>query len=180
MADLVQIDLDAYQFWTWGDTLRGIRRELDELQTAIRADSSLAAAIGPGLTRAESLYGDVVSRYQQLRVALGMGTATGLGAAWNIPVGLVAVVIAVAAAVTALAYMVGQLMQGYREHQIMKNARARQEAGDPAGAQVWLDQLRQSAAGLGEKLQEWLGSNWPVVAMALAGVVVATSGKGRR
>ncbi len=174
--DVVQLDLDETPFWEIGDTLLAVRAGLDEMQAGIRESAAVAVAIGPELTRLEAQYGDAVAQYQRIRVAVGMSPAPGLGAWWVVPAWVVGGIALAAALVAAVAAAVSALKQKFNDAKVIDNARARQEAGDPQGAAAWLDLLKESTAGL----EAWLGKNWVVVALALGGVVVVTSGKGRR
>jgi len=177
------VDLDQTPFWQIGDTLLGIRQRLDEMQAGIRQDANVAAAIGRDLVQLESQYGDAVSRYQQIRVAIGMNPAPGLGAVIIAPA-LAATIIVLAGTVSiivaSLAYAWGKYQDARTTTGIVDAAHERQRAGDPAGAAAWLALLQEQLQKAGSGLEGWLGKNWPIVAMALGGVVLVTSGKGRR
>ncbi len=194
-------DLDNTRFWQILPRLQSIRNKLDVIRTGLGPTPSLEwKAVGRDLTKAEFDYGNLVSEYQRIRVAIGFDPAPGLSGIPILPV-LVVAIAAVFAALVVLETFALALYQKYRAAEAQAAAdieRQRtgaqemarldqeiaeaQQEGDTAREQQLRAQRNQlslelTAAPAGvpgepETPFEFFRENWPWLALAAGGLLI--------
>lgn len=98
----MDVQLEISKLTDLAGQLRAMRTKLDQYNALMRQYPVVSTAIGRDVSKQEAAYGDLVSMYQQVRVAVGFDVAPGLGIAPIIWVGI-GVAALVAAIITSIA-----------------------------------------------------------------------------